>query len=213
MNLVEAAGLTVGYRKTNVFADLSLAVGPGESVALTGPSGSGKSSLLYALAGMLQPKAGSVWLAGHRVTKVSGADSARIRADVVGFVFQDALLDPARTVLDSVTKVALYRGQSRTALEDRGRELLVAMGIGRRLIRSRPGQMSGGQAQRVGVARALVGDPLVVFADEPTGNLDHTTAELVMDALLGYVHRRGACLLIATHDLIVRDRCDRVITL
>ena len=165
-----------------LFGGLTHEFTPGAVTAVTGPSGRGKSTLLYVLGLMLTPTRGQVVLDGDDVSSAADALRARIRAHQIGFVFQDAALDPTRTVLDSVLEPALYAGWSLGRARHRGRDLLDQMGVGARADH-RPGEISGGQAQRVAVCRALVTDPAVILADEPTGNLDRDNAAQVLAAL------------------------------
>lgn len=170
----------------------------GEVCALTGPSGCGKSTRLYVLALMLRIRAGAVHLDGHRVDGLPDATRSRLRARRFGFVFQDAALDPTRTVLDNVLESALYRGQDPADLAEDARALLDRMHVSVPVYR-RPGQISGGQAQRIAVCRALVGRPDVIFADEPTGNLDPGSARAVLEMLREQADA-GACVIVVTHD-------------
>lgn len=178
----------------------------GTLTALTGPSGSGKSTLLYLLGLMLRPDAGRVVLAGTAVDRLPDADRARLRAHRFGFVFQDAALDPTRTVLDNVVETALYRRQPRQRATEEAHRLLERFGVDIRATH-RPGQISGGQAQRIALCRALLGGPQVVLADEPTGNLDPATSDLVVAALREHA-TAGASVVIATHDPSVVAACD-----
>ncbi len=166
--------------------------------AISGPSGCGKSTRIYLLALMLRLRAGAVRLAGRRVDALPDAQRSRIRAEQFGFVFQDAALDPTRTVLDNVLETSLYRGIDPRTLRSRAIDLLTAMGVDvphQRL----PGQISGGQAQRIALCRALAGNPSVVFADEPTGNLDPDTADAVLGMLRDQADK-GATVIVITHD-------------
>lgn len=188
---------------------------PGAVTAVTGPSGRGKSTLLYVLGLMLTPTRGTVLLDGQAVSSAPDATRSRVRAHRVGFVFQDSALDPTRTVLDSVLEPALYAGWSLTAAQVRGRELLDQLGVGDRADH-RPGEVSGGQAQRVAVARALVTDPAVVLADEPTGNLDRDNATGVLAALSAAAGTGGGTartVVVATHDPFVLEHADKVLAL
>lgn len=201
------------YRRggDELFDGLSHDFTPGTVTALTGPSGRGKSTLLYVLALLLTPTAGQVLLDGRDVAADTDAERSRIRATRIGFVFQDAELDPSRTVLDSVLEPALYAGALPTARLAAARDLLERFGLSERADH-RPGQVSGGQAQRVAVCRALINDPDVVLADEPTGNLDRDNATLVLDAL-AEASASGRTVVIATHDPFVLDRVDEVVSL
>lgn len=193
---------------------------PGKVTAVTGPSGRGKSTLLYILALMLSPSRGEVLFGGDSVSRASDTTRSRVRAAQIGFVFQDAALDASRVILDSVIEPALYAGRSPRRARVRGRELLDQMGVGARADH-RPGEISGGQAQRVAVCRALVNDPAVVLADEPTGNLDRANAEGVLAALTratdhgrnGQQEGGGRTVLIATHDPFVLEHADEVLAL
>lgn len=201
------------YRRggDELFDGLSHDFTPGTVTALTGPSGRGKSTLLYVLALLLTPTAGQVLLDGRDVAADTDSERSRIRATRIGFVFQDAELDPSRTVLDSVLEPALYAGALPTARLAAARDLLERFGLSERADH-RPGQVSGGQAQRVAVCRALINDPDVVLADEPTGNLDRDNATLVLDAL-AEASASGRTVVIATHDPFVLDRVDEVVSL
>lgn len=207
--------LSFRYRRggEELFDGLSYTFTPGKVTAVTGASGRGKSTLLYVLGLMLTPAQGGVLLDERRVSSSADAQRSRIRAESIGFVFQDSALDATRTVLDSVIEPAIYAGWRQKAAKARGRELLERMRLGHRADH-KPGEISGGQAQRVAVCRALVTDPSVVLADEPTGNLDQSNAEGVLDALS---EAAGACggrtVVIATHDPFVIDRADEVLAL
>lgn len=170
----------------------------GSVSAITGPSGCGKSTRIYLLALMLKLRAGAVVLDGQRVDNLSDSERAKIRARRFGFVFQDAALDPTRTVMANVLETALYRSIDPSTLKVRAIALLTTMGVDvppERL----PGQISGGQAQRIALCRALVGSPTVIFADEPTGNLDPGTADIVL-AMLREQADQGAVVIVITHD-------------
>ncbi|MEO7130024.1 MAG: ABC transporter ATP-binding protein [Dermatophilaceae bacterium] len=201
------------YRRgaEELFDGLSHDFEPGSVTALTGASGRGKSTLLYIIGLMLTPAGGRVRLDGTDVSGLSDAGRSRVRAARLGFVFQDAALDPTRSVLDSVIEPCLYAGWSRRAAKARARGLLEQLGVAERA-EHRPGEISGGQAQRVAVCRALVNDPAVVLADEPTGNLDRDNATIVLDALREATGP-GRTVVIATHDPFVIDRADTVVSL
>jgi len=194
-----------------LFGGLSCTFTTGAVTAITGASGRGKSTLLYLLGLMLRPTSGAVLLGDIRVDHLPDARRAELRAQRLGFVFQDAALDPARTILDSVVEPALYAGSHRRDVTGRARDLLERLGVAERADH-RPGEISGGQAQRVAVARALINSPAVVLADEPTGNLDHDNAAIVLAALRGAA-RDGAATIIATHDDFVLQHCDQRVEL
>jgi lipoprotein-releasing system ATP-binding protein len=209
---VVAEGLTYGYRKgVTVLDGIDLTLEAGAVVALTGPSGRGKSTLLYLLAGLLRPWAGVVSLDGVALGQLADRERSSLRARTCGFVFQDVILDPRRRILDSVLEPARYAGESPKRWAPRALELLEEMGVALQAD-ARPGEVSGGQAQRIGVCRALLMGPRVVFADEPTGNLDHDSAEAVLAALEGAAHD-GAVVVIATHDDRVVERCTSQVVL
>lgn len=183
----------------------------GEVVAVTGPSGRGKSTLLYLLGLMLKPRAGHVLLDGIPVQALSDAARARLRAHRFGFVFQDAALDQTRTVLDNILETTLYRHSDRRTDTMRARALMEQFGVSLRA-GAKPGQVSGGQAQRIALCRALLGDPDVILADEPTGNLDPASSDVVIDAFRERAES-GAAVIIVTHDPALVMRCDRKIEL
>ena len=210
--MIVADGLGFAYPDgPELFGGLDVTVESGQVVALTGASGRGKSTLLYVFGLLLRPGAGRVAIDGRSTTELDDAELSWLRANRMGFVFQDAALDPTRTVLDNVTEVAVYRGQPRATFIDRARELLAQTGVQVRA-GARPTQVSGGQAARIGLCRALVGDPSVVLADEPTGNLDLVSAGQVLDGL-DAAARGGASVLIATHDPRVIERCHHAVDL
>lgn len=184
---------------------------PGEMVGITGPSGRGKSTLLYLLGLMLTPTSGRILLDGESVAGLRDAERARLRARQFGFVFQDAALDATRTVLDNVLETALYRGESRRALTPAALALLDRFGVSLR-VHAKPGQVSGGQAQRIALARALLLQPRVLLCDEPTGNLDPASTEIVLDALREYASS-GGVVVVVTHDRAVVAHCDREVRL
>ncbi len=207
-----ASALTVGYRGRAVVRGFNCSAAPGSTVAITGPSGSGKSTLLFALSGLLSPLSGTVSMDGCDVSMLGEAARAKFRATRVGFVFQDALLDPTRSTLDLVTEGALYAGIARRSVETWARTLLDGLGVGE-LATRRPGQLSGGQAQRVAMARALALRPMYLFADEPTANLDEHNAAVVLGHMFGHVRDHDAVLVVATHSPTVAAGCDQEIRL
>lgn len=210
--ILEARDLAFGYEShAPLFEGWSAAFHRGEFSAVTGPSGRGKSTLLYLLGLMLAPTHGHILLDGEPVEARSDRVRAQVRAHRFGFVFQDAALDATRTILDNVLEGALYRGEDPKALTPRALGLLERFGVELRAD-ARPGQVSGGQAQRISLCRALLGRPDVLLADEPTGNLDAASAELVIDALHHHADQ-GAAVIVVTHDPAVAARCDRGISL
>jgi putative ABC transport system ATP-binding protein len=188
---------------------IDLAVAPGEFVSIMGPSGCGKSTLLHMLGGLDQPSEGSVWLKGERVDGLSEKAWALLRRREIGFVFQFFNLIGNLTVADNVELPALLAGMSPRQARERRVELLDELGIAE-VADSLPSRISGGQQQRVALARALVNRPAVLLADEPTGNLDSTSAREVMDLIRRY-HGDGQTIVLVTHDPRVAATADRVV--
>ena len=211
--VLEARSLSFSYARHTapVLDGWDAAFHAGQTAALTGPSGRGKSTLLYLLGLMLHPTGGDVLIDGTSVSGLRDGVKAKIRADRFGFVFQDAALDASRSVLDNVTETALYRGQPRRDARARAVELLDRFGVDVPPAR-RPGQVSGGQAQRIALCRALLSEPQILLADEPTGNLDPATAVVVVDALKDHA-TSGAAVVVVTHSPDVAAACDREIRL
>ena len=210
--MIDAAGITFGYRRgALVVRDWTATVERGEIVSIVGPSGSGKSTLLYILGTLVRPWSGALTIDGLNVQDLGDGRRSDVRAEMVGFVFQDALLDPRRSVLDNVIEGAVYRGDDRRAASARARSLLEEVGVDVEPSR-RAVDLSGGQAQRVAVCRALLNRPVVVLADEPTGNLDRTNADAIEKVLVEQA-RAGAAVVIVTHDEALAARCDRRLSL
>lgn len=209
MILVE--DLTFRYRRDSdlLYGGLTRQFVPGSLTAVTGPSGSGKSTLLYLLGLLLTPTSGRVLLDGTDASGTDDANRSGLRASKLGFVFQDAALDPTRSVLDNVTEGALYAGLPRRAAQEQGRELLERFGVGIRADHL-PGQISGGQAQRVALCRAMLNRPSVLLADEPTGNLDSRTSAEIM-ALFDELHAQGQTVVVVTHEPDIAAHCRRSI--
>ncbi len=188
-----------GKGRLDIFHDLDLEVYAGEIVALVGPSGSGKSSLLH-IAGLLEtPTAGEVFIAGQNCTALDDSARTRIRRIGIGFVYQFHHLLPEFSALENVMMPQLIAGESRAAAKSRATDLLERLGLGPR-VRHRPAELSGGEQQRVAIARAIANRPLLLIADEPTGNLDPATAALVHEELLRLIHEEGLGALVATHN-------------
>jgi putative ABC transport system ATP-binding protein len=204
------AGLLKSYGRTTVLHQASLEVDRGESVAVMGPSGSGKSTLLYCLSGVVTPERGDVVFDGVRVNDLSDARRAELRRSAFGFVFQFPGLLPELSADENVALPLMLAGVHRRDAVSRARELFPALGL-EGLERRRPGELSGGEAQRVAIARALILEPAVVFADEPTGQLDTETGDEVMSLLVSTVHDRRSALVVVTHDERVARRCDRIV--
>jgi putative ABC transport system ATP-binding protein len=193
-----------------ILHDLSLSLDKGDSLAIVGSSGSGKSTLLGLLAGLDLPSAGQVTLAGHDLGSLDEDRRARIRAEHVGFVFQSFQLLDSLNALENVMLPLELEGHADA--RERARALLERVGLGRRLSHS-PRQLSGGEQQRVAIARAFAAEPDVLFADEPTGNLDSHTGERISDLLFELNQERGATLVLVSHDERLAHRCHRLIRL
>jgi len=204
LTLPSAAGLV------DILRGISLTIAAGETVALLGPSGSGKSSLLMVLAGLERPSAGSVRLAGEDLAMLDEDGLARLRRRNVGIVFQSFHLIPTMNALENVA-IPLELAGDRDALATAG-AALARVGLGHRLSRY-PGQLSGGEQQRVAIARAFAAGPQLLLADEPTGNLDGETGRAVIDCLFAEHARLGTALLLITHDAELAARCEREIIL
>jgi len=191
---------------------INLTVTRGEFVAIMGPSGSGKSTLLTILGCLDRPTSGLYWLDGQNVSTLNDTALARIRNRQIGFVFQSYHLMPRMDVLNNVILPLLYSGLSRSRRrEAQAREALERVGLSHRL-RHRPAELSGGEQQRVAIARALITDPVVILADEPTGNLDSNTGTEIM-TLLQACHAEGRTLVLVTHDAEIARRAQRIMYL
>ncbi|MEX2252348.1 MAG: ATP-binding cassette domain-containing protein [Acidimicrobiia bacterium] len=208
---VESIEFRYGPQGEELFAGLDYEFTSGSVSVVTGPSGRGKSTLLYLLGLLLTPSAGVVRIAGTAANLLSDRERSRLRAGWIGFVFQDAALDPTRSVLDNVAEGGLYAGLHRPEANERARVLLDRLNVTLREDH-KPGEVSGGQAQRVGLCRALIKNPQVILADEPTGNLDIDSADIVLDELSDAASK-GATVVIASHDPRILDRSDRVLAL
>ncbi|WP_339079211.1 ABC transporter ATP-binding protein [Pseudomonas sp. TMP9] len=207
-NLSKVVTSTEG--ELTILHDLSLALVSGDSLAIVGRSGSGKSTLLGLLAGLDLPSSGSVILAGNDLGSLDEDQRARVRAEHVGFVFQSFQLLDSLNALENVMLPLELEGHADA--RQRARALLERVGLGQRLTHY-PRQLSGGEQQRVAIARAFVAEPAVLFADEPTGNLDSHTGERISDLLFELNKERGATLVLVTHDERLAHRCKRLIRL
>ena len=206
--IMRARGLEMSFGQTHALRGVDLDVLAGEVLAVTGPSGSGKSTLLHVMAGVLVPDAGRVDYAGRDVAAMDEAERSRLRLAEFGFVFQFGQLLPDLSALDNVTIPLLLAGTPRRRALARARAQLAELGLDGHEDKL-PAQLSGGQAQRVAVARALVGGPRILFADEPTGALDSLAAEQTMQALTRAARSAGAALIIITHDPRTAAYADR----
>lgn len=196
--MIELHDVSASYGRNVVFSQRSLSVEPGQLLMVTGPSGCGKSTLLYIIGLLVRPDGGSVCLNGIDTVPLSDGERSRLRRDDIGFVFQDAHLDPTRSIMDNVIEGTRYAGLSRRTVLQRAEELLAQVDVALPP-RRKPTQISGGQAQRIGLCRALISHPSVILADEPTGNLDRRSATAVMDVLAAEA-QRGATVVVVTHD-------------
>jgi lipoprotein-releasing system ATP-binding protein len=203
---------TQGSATIEVLRGVDLGVHAGEIVALLGPSGSGKSTLLQAVGLLEGGFQGAISIAGERVEALDNAGRTRVRRDRLGFVYQFHHLLPDFSARENVQLAGLVAGRSDKAAGARADELLTALGLGDRLTH-RPSQLSGGEQQRVAVARALANKPVLVLADEPTGNLDEATAARVLAEFLSLVRGQGSAALVATHNIALARQMDRVVTL
>ncbi|GIF78187.1 ABC transporter ATP-binding protein [Asanoa siamensis] len=210
--MLRAKDVTIRFGETPALDGAAIDVARGEIVAVMGPSGSGKSTLLYLLAGILRPDRGEVHLGGQRIDTLSDAARSRLRLTSMGFVLQFGDLVPELSLRENVELPLRLVGVSKTDSRARAAELLRMLDVDAHADR-RPGQVSGGQAQRVAVARALVHRPAVVFADEPTGALDSGAGELVLDALTGLARREGSTVVLVTHESRVASYADRTVYL
>jgi putative ABC transport system ATP-binding protein len=199
-----------GAARVHILRGISLEIGRGEAVGLVGPSGSGKSTLLMTMAGLERPDSGRIEVDGTDLSTLDEDALARFRGRRIGIVFQSFHLVPTMTALENVALPLELAGKD-DAFE-RAEEELKLVGLSGRL-HHYPAQLSGGEQQRVAIARAVVPNPAILVADEPTGNLDETTGESIIDVLFSLKRDRGATLVLVTHDLALARRCDRMVRL
>lgn len=199
-----------GGQPLTILENVELEVAAGESLAIIGRSGSGKTTLLSLLAGLDLPSSGEIALDGIALSRLDEESRAELRAGRVGFVFQSFQLLGGFTALENVMLPAEIAGQAEA--ETRARELLEQVGLGARLDHY-PSQLSGGEQQRVALARAFAGDPKILFADEPTGNLDTETGAHIIELLFRLNREQGTTLVLVTHDPALAERCDRTVVL
>lgn len=211
--MITVDNLSFGYKPAETIIDtLDWRFRPGAVTAVTGPSGRGKSTLLYLIGLLLTPWSGSIRIDDVDVVSWGDPRRSRFRAERVGFVFQDAALDTTRTVLDNVIESSVYNSVGRREATERARLLMERFGVALRADH-KPGEVSGGQAQRIALCRALLAEPEVVLADEPTGNLDVDSAQVVIDAFMSLGHDEQRTVIIATHDPTIVAACDEVLAL
>ncbi|MEG1782339.1 MAG: ABC transporter ATP-binding protein [Oscillospiraceae bacterium] len=202
----------VGGEKVVALNNISLHIEKGEFCCIVGTSGSGKSTLLNMLAGLEKPTKGAVKIAGQKISAMSEKQLAVFRQNNIGFIFQSYNLMPTLTAVENVAFPLMFQGIGKASREKKARAILKEMGLAARM-EHKPGELSGGQQQRVGIARAFVGRPKVIFADEPTGNLDSATTEQVMEMLLEISRRNNITFVMVTHDPELAKRAKRIITL
>ena len=202
----------IGDEKLTALNNVSLDIYPGEFACIIGRSGSGKSTLLNMMAGLEKPTRGRIRVAGRQIEALSESELVRFRLKNVGFVFQSFNLFAMHTALDNVAMPLMYKGVPRDIRQKRARKMLEAVGL-KSHMRHRPGEMSGGQQQRVGIARALVASPRILFADEPTGNLDSKTSREILRLIKAICRERGTTLIMVTHDPDMAQYADRVVRL
>jgi putative ABC transport system ATP-binding protein len=208
--LIEARDIVKSFGQTPALRGASVAVSTGEIVAVMGPSGSGKSTLLHCLAGIFAPDRGEVWFDGQRLDTLGEAERTKLRRTAFGFVFQFGQLVPELTTVDNVALPLLLNRTSRKAAYRTAGTWLDRLGLADKHA-NRTGELSGGEAQRVAVARALALGPRLIFADEPTGSLDSLTGEKVMDLMTGLARDTGTTVVLVTHDARVAAYADRVV--
>jgi putative ABC transport system ATP-binding protein len=206
--IIEARDVVKSFGQTPALRGATIAVRQGEIVAVMGPSGSGKSTLLHCLAGILVPDAGEVWFGGQRMDTLGENRRSELRRDRFGFVFQSGQLVPELTAEENVALPLLLGGTRRSRALAEARPWFGRLGLDG-LERRRSGELSGGQAQRVALARGLAGGPEVLFADEPTGSLDSVSGELVMSLLTAGAREQGTTVILVTHDARVAAYADR----
>lgn len=201
-----------GNRTLNILQKLNLRLRSGEITALVGPSGSGKSTLLHILGLLDTPTGGQIIIGDQIVGKMNDSARTRLRNKSIGFVYQFHHLLPEFSAIENVAMPLIISGTNMREAKDRAEEYLKAMGLAER-VKHRPAELSGGEQQRVAIARALVNQPKLLFADEPTGNLDPETSQEVFDILMDQVRSRGIGALIATHNIALAEEMDRILEL
>ena len=202
----------VGHEKVIALNDIQLDIEKGEICCIVGPSGSGKSTLLNQLAGLEKPTKGCVYIGGQAISTMNEKQLAKFRQDHLGFIFQSYNLLPSLTAAENVAMPLMFKGMPRKKRMELARAELKRMGLGKRA-NHKPTEMSGGQQQRVGIARAFVGKPEVVFADEPTGNLDSSTTRQVLYRMLDIAKQNQITFVMVTHERELSSCADRVITI
>jgi len=214
--MIEVRNITKVYKtgdvETKVLKEISFSIEKGEFVAIIGPSGSGKSTLMHILGCLDTPTSGQYFFEGKDVSKLSDDELADIRKKKIGFVFQSFNLLPRATVLRNVELPLIYANTSKQKREELAKDVLLSAGLEERHFEHLSNQLSGGEMQRVAIARALVNDPTVIFADEPTGNLDSKTGEIVLRTFQG-LNKQGKTIILITHEKYIAEHAKRIIFL
>ena len=201
---------TIGFQKVYALSGVSLKIDKGESVAIMGPSGSGKSTLLNMIGCLDKPTKGKVLIDGIETAKLGDDELTRLRREKIGFIFQQYNLIPTLTALENVELPMIFRGLNAKKREKRARELLEKVGLEKEMDR-KPTELSGGQQQRVAIARALANNPAILLCDEPTGNLDSKSGEVIMNILKSLNEEEGVTLVIVTHDPAIASYAQRTV--
>jgi len=199
----------LGTMELKVLCDVELTINNGDYVAIMGPSGSGKSTLLNMIGCLDRPTSGDYWLGGQNVSLLDDDQLSLIRGARIGFIFQSFNLINQLNVVENIEVPMYYQGYSEYESDERARELAIMVGLGERLDH-RPSELSGGQQQRVAIARALANDPLIILADEPTGNLDSESGSEILKILVG-LHEQGKTLIVVTHDEGIAENAGRLV--
>ncbi len=213
--MIECKNISKIYKSNTVetvaLKEVSFAIKNAEFVAIMGPSGSGKSTLMHILGGLDTPTNGKYLLDGNDVSQLSDDELADIRKNKIGFIFQSYNLLPRATVLRNVTLPLIYAGVSRQVREEKARKVLLAAGLAEDRWHHLSNQLSGGQMQRVAIARALVNNPSIILADEPTGNLDTKTGEVVLNTFQRLNNEQGRTIILITHERYVAEHASRIL--
>jgi len=213
-SIIEVQGIRKVYRmgeeKIIALNQIDLQIPKGEICCLLGSSGSGKSTLLNMMAGLEKPTKGSVTIKGHHIEKMNEAKLAKFRQKYIGFIFQSYNLIPSLTALENVCLPLIFQGIPRKKRETMASKMLESVGLGSRL-KHKPNEMSGGQQQRVSIARAFVNRPAIIFADEPTGNLDTNTTIEILDLMCRMARKHNQTMVVVSHDTEISDYADRLI--